>query len=125
MEVLTVNIVGSYCYKPDIETVNYKGESSYTKECIICRRSLFEPSYEMISDNKNILNDVEIVIGKCGHIFHGDCLSSWLKTCETCPIDKVKWSLYRIADTTTSLAIKNNKYENKKKYNNKRKNYIK
>jgi hypothetical protein len=126
MEVLTVNIVGSYCYKPDIEIVNYKKDNSYTKECIICRRSLFEPSYEMISDNKNILNDVEIVIGKCGHIFHGDCLSSWLKTCDSCPIDKVKWSLHRIADTTTCLALNNNnQYKSKKEYYKKRKNYIK
>lgn len=105
MEVLKLDISGSYFYKPEIEIVSYKNDNSYTKECVICKRSLFEPSYEMISDNKNIMTDTEIVIGKCGHIYHGDCLGNWLKTCDTCPIDKVKWCLHRVADTTTKLVI--------------------
>jgi hypothetical protein len=66
-----------------------------------------EPSYEMLSDNKNILNDNEILIGKCGHVFHGDCLCKWLETSECCPIDKVKWCLHRVADTTTKLVMYN------------------
>ena len=108
MEILKLDIIGSYSYKSDIEIASYKTDktdNSYTKECVICKRSLFEPSYEMIADNANILNETEIVIGKCGHIFHGDCLSKWLKTCDTCPIDKVKWCLHRVADTTTKLVI--------------------
>lgn len=109
MEVLKLDIVGSYYYKPDIEINTYdSNDKSYCKECIICKKSLFEPSYEMVSDNVNILNDTEIVIGKCGHIFHGDCLDKWLKNNDTCPIDKVKWCLHRVADTTTKLVV----YEN-------------
>jgi len=104
MEILKLDVVGSYSYKPDIEIASYK-EENLTKECIICKRSLYEPSYEMVSDNKNILNDMEIVIGKCGHIFHGDCLNKWLETCNTCPIDKVKWCLNRVANKTTSLVV--------------------
>jgi RING-box protein 1 len=132
MEILKLDVVGSYSYKPDIEIASYKNDTSYTKECVICKRTLFEPSYEMLSDNKNILNETEIVIGKCGHIFHGDCLNKWLKTCDSCPIDKVKWHLHRVADTTTNLVVyecsvsdkfkknkffKNNNGE-KKQYNN-------
>lgn len=122
MEVLKVDIEGSYFYKPDIEIASYKEDNSYTKECVICKRSLFEPSYEMISNNKNILNDSEIVIGKCGHIYHSDCITLWLNTCDLCPIDKVKWSLHRVADTTTKLVLcqpskfnfkKSNNYKNK------------
>ena len=129
MEVLKISAVGSYYYKPDIEIASYKSNDSYTKECVICKRSLFEPSYETVSDNKNILIDTEIVIGKCGHIYHGDCLGKWLKTCDTCPIDKVKWCLHRVADTTTKLVIdsspndnckKNYDYTKKKAYINKR-----
>ena len=107
MEILKLDAIGSYSYKSDIEIISYNNNENSNKECIICKRSLFEPSYEMISDNKNILDDTEIVIGKCGHIFHNDCLSKWLKTCETCPIDKVKWCLHRVADTTTKLVMNN------------------
>jgi hypothetical protein len=118
MEVLKLDIVGSYFYKPDIEILSYEQDKLYTKECIICKRSLFEPSYETISDNKNITNDNEIVIGKCGHIFHGDCLCKWLKTGDCCPIDKVKWHCHRVADTTTNLVVYNSNKNNfcKKKY---------
>ena len=37
MEVLKLDIVGSYSYKPDVESVSYDGNNSqYTKECVIC-----------------------------------------------------------------------------------------
>ena len=111
MEVLELDIVGSYYYKPDLEISSYSKDDYCTKECKICKRFLVEPSYEMVSDNKNILKDIEVVIGKCGHIFHKDCLNEWHKNCNTCPIDKVKWILHRIADTTTKLKINN--YKNK------------
>lgn len=112
MEVLKLDIIGSYSYKPDIEITSYNDkDESYRKECIICKRSLFEPSYETISDNKNLLNDTEIIIGKCGHIFHGECICNWLKTSNTCPIDKVKWCIHRIADTTTKLVVYNQNFK--------------
>lgn len=116
MEILKLDIVGSYSYKPDIEIVSYEGENTkYTKECIICKRGLMEPSYETLSDNKNIMNDEEILIGKCGHMFHGDCLTKWLKTSDCCPIDKVKWCLHRVADTTTKLVLYDKNKPNYKK----------
>ena len=127
MEVLKLDIIGSYSYKPDIEIVSYDGNNSqYTKECVICKRSLLEPSYETLSDNKNISNETEILIGKCGHVFHGDCLCTWLKTSECCPIDKVKWCLHRVADTTTKLVMYNNSSHNnyKRKINYSNENII-
>lgn len=119
MEILKLDIIGSYSYKPDIEIASYEGESAkYIKECIICKRGLMEPSYETLSDNKNIMNEEDILIGKCGHMFHGDCLTKWLKTSECCPIDKVKWCLHRVADTTTKLVLYENYNKNyKKRYN--------
>jgi hypothetical protein len=113
MEVLKLDIVGLYYYKPDMEIVYYEGNNTqYTKECVICKRLLLEPSYEKLSDNKNITNDNEILIGKCGHIFHSDCLGTWLKTSECCPVDKVKWCLHRVADTTTKLVMHNSSSNN-------------
>ena len=110
MEVLKLDIVGSYYYKPDIEINHYESNNvTHTKECVICKKSLFEPSYEMILDNSNIINDMQIVIGKCGHIFHNDCLNKWLNNNNTCPIDNIKWCQHRIADTTTKLVIYKNK----------------
>ena len=105
MEVLKLDIIGSYSYKPDIEIVSYDQKNNNLTECIICKRFLLEPSYETISNNKNILNENNIYIGKCGHIFHGDCICEWIKQNECCPIDKVKWHLHKIADTTTKLVI--------------------
>jgi hypothetical protein len=119
MEILKLDIVGSYSYKPDIEIASYNKDESFTKDCVICKRCLFEPSYETVSDNKNLLNDTEIIIGKCGHIFHGDCISNWLKTCDTCPIDKVKWCIHRIADTTTKLVVYNNNSNKNNNFKNK------
>lgn len=116
MEILKLDIVGSYSYKPDIEIISYDSNiSQYTKECVICKRGLLEPSYEMLSDNKKISNNNDILIGKCGHMFHEDCLCKWLETSECCPIDKVKWCLHRVADTTTKLVMYNSS-NLKKKY---------
>ena len=89
MEILNLNIVGAYSYKPNIELISYNNNENISKECIICKRSLFDPSYDMISNNKNILNNTEIVIGKCGHIFHGDCLSKWLESSDCCELGVV------------------------------------
>lgn len=120
MEVLKLDIVGSYSYKPDVNIVSYDGNNcKYTKECVICKRSLLEPSYETLSVNTNIMNDNEILIGKCGHMFHSDCMCIWLKKSDFCPIDKVKWCLHREADTTTKLIMYNiPKQNNYKRKNN-------
>lgn len=124
MEVLKLDIIGSFSYKPDFEIITYDKDSSNKynnniKECVICKMNLVEPSYEMMCNNKNLLNSTEIVIGKCGHIFHGDCLCTWLKTCDTCPIDKIKWHFERVADTTikSNLVLYDKPTNRKKKFN--------
>lgn len=111
MEIVNIDFSGFYSYGTEIN--NYNDVSDTTKECIICKRSLYEPDYDQITNNKNIMKEQDIVIGKCGHIFHGTCLEKWLDTCDTCPIDKVKWCLHTIADSTTCLVVKNKKFYKK------------
>ena len=63
----------------------------------------------------NTGNDNKVIIGKCGHMFHKDCMDSWLSRGNTiCPIDKVTWEEYRIADNYTTLPIVNKKKHNYK-----------
>jgi RING-box protein 1 len=112
MEIISSKLVGFYYYKPDIEIQSYGIKKPIDTDCVICKRALTEPSYDIISDNKNILRETEIIVGKCGHVFHGDCLTNWLKTSNICPIDNVKWCSHHVLDTTTCLVI------HKKKFNN-------
>ncbi len=116
MKVVSSNIVGYYSYKPDIEIKRYENgvevaEKAQT-ECSICKRNLGEPSYETVSNNKNIFRETEITLGKCGHLFHSDCIDKWLKTCDTCPIDRVKWCCSRELDSTIRFIL-----SGKHKYN--------
>jgi len=128
MKVLSANIFGSYSYKPDIDIRNYEDGQEVIKktimECVICKRNLCEPSYETITDNKKIFRETEITIGKCGHLFHSDCIDEWIKKCDKCPIDNVKWCRHREIDSTTRLVI-DNKDINKNKNNNVNHDYFK
>ena len=65
MEILKLDIIGSYSYKHDIEIVSYdKNNSQYTKECVVCKKSILDPSYETLSSDKNINNNTNNIIKK-------------------------------------------------------------
>ena len=88
----------------------YTCETKNEKDCIICKRSLYEPSYDQITDNTKLLNEQDIIIGKCGHCYHYDCMQKWLNAGnKNCPIDKVEWHTHRVADSMTKLVLFNNK----------------
>lgn len=106
IEIESIELNGNYSYAPDFEIVTYDDKHEICTECAFCKRNLYEYSYNVITDNKSLLNDNKIAIGKCGHMFHKDCMDSWLKCGNTiCPIDKVTWEEHRIADNYTALPI--------------------
>jgi hypothetical protein len=118
LSILKADIVGYYLFKPDFEIKSYSDEKDANKlktdnletECVICKRSIYEPSYEHITDNSKLQEDPQIIIGKCGHIYHNDCMTKWLSTGnKTCPIDKVEWQTYRVADSITKLVLESAK----------------
>jgi E3 ubiquitin-protein ligase RBX1 len=63
--------------------------NTHNDKCPICRNFIFEPSIG--SDNNNKDNSSKAVIGMCGHSFHYDCISNWLKTRHVCPLCNAKW----------------------------------
>jgi RING-box protein 1 len=57
--------------------------------CPICRNDIHEPSIS--NDQTNGKSNSKAVIGVCGHSFHYDCISNWLKTRNVCPLCNSKW----------------------------------
>ena len=117
MEIQKMNIVGYYSYKPDIVIKEYDEkllDDNKDIKCNICLRSIYDPSYETITNNNNIFNNNNIELGKCGHLFHSDCIKTWLKNNIICPVDKVCWHKHR---TINTRAINKNNNKNNKNNN--------
>lgn len=112
MEIVRIDFEGSYIYEPSIALNNYENVVKL-ENCEICKRSLYEPSYDNISENKNIQNEPNLILGNCGHIFHHDCMDKWIKSGgKICPIDKVIWQLNCTLDSSTKLiTLKRNNFK--------------
>jgi RING-box protein 1 len=66
-----MNIISSWSYISDKNT-----------DCTICRQSINNNSVYAIE--KGFTSDVSN--GKCGHIFHTECIGPWLHNNTRCPI---------------------------------------
>jgi len=69
--------------------------NTHNDKCPICRNFIFEPSIN--NDNKDCESS-KAVIGVCGHSFHHDCISNWLKTKNVCPLCNSKWCYVKKKD---------------------------
>jgi len=63
--------------------------------CPICRNSINEDS--ITNENDPDVNSV-VVVGTCGHAFHYDCISRWLKTSKYCPLCNGVWEYQKTMD---------------------------
>nr|UXY88012.1 ring-box protein 1 [Cryptomonas curvata] len=70
--------------------------------CAICRNNLNEPSidFQTIKLTESIIHTDDayfIVLGKCGHIFHLDCVEKWLFENQKCPLCVRIWYYEKIS----------------------------
>ena len=69
----------------NVNSINIKGYWDYTFHndmCIICRGNIYDNS------------ESYIVVGKCNHAFHYDCINNWVRTRKNCPLCNQLW-VYR------------------------------
>ena len=78
--------------------------------CPICRNSINEDS--ITNENDPDVNSV-VVVGTCGHAFHYDCISRWLKTSKYCPLCNGVWEYQKTMDKkVTEVKINETKSDN-------------
>jgi RING-box protein 1 len=75
-----INLLGSWCH-------NLKNNT----DCTICRTNLNLNSIYI--NEKDSVSIIET--GVCGHSFHKECITPWIKTNQYCPICSSKWSIVK------------------------------
>lgn len=70
--------------------------------CPICRNHLMEPCIECQSaiDEGRLGERTSCprAVGRCNHSFHLHCISTWIKTRNSCPLDSTEWQLKEVLD---------------------------
>jgi hypothetical protein len=77
-KINTISLLGSFCY-------NFPKNSN--TDCSICRNNL---NFKSPTTEEKCI-ECHVVIGECGHLFHQDCITSFLKFNQYCPICSTLW----------------------------------
>lgn len=66
----------------------YSGDSD---TCAICHNLLMIPCITCTAEPHNA-DSCNVSFGACGHSYHFHCITRWLKTRSTCPLDDQEWT---------------------------------
>ena len=72
---IKMNLIGSWHY------------NIINKECSYCKFPLNQSSPDKYDKGEHS----EVIVNVCGHGFHHECISKWLKKSDKCPICMSKW----------------------------------
>lgn len=68
------------------------GYNTQSDTCSICKNNLTEKSPNSLTDNSFMNKKSVIIKGKCGHVYHNDCIESWRKQgSNSCPECSTPW----------------------------------
>jgi uncharacterized membrane protein YgcG len=76
----------------------------FAESCIICLEDFKQ------NDKKNLEEKDEISILECGHKFHRNCITDWLKKDESCPLCRTKFNIKGNDNKSYSAQINYNNY---------------
>tara|TARA_B100001121_G_C18125171_1_gene360834 strand:- start:33 stop:368 length:336 start_codon:yes stop_codon:yes gene_type:complete len=74
-----------------INPVAYWNWDICVENCAICRNSIHEPSISYSADHSDE-DGIMAAFGTCGHVFHLDCIKSWIRTRNVCPLCNHDWN---------------------------------
>jgi len=58
--------------------------------CAICHNALMVPCITCEAEPHNS-EECSVAWGQCGHSYHFHCITRWLRTRSTCPLDDDEW----------------------------------